>query len=402
MGSGASKRKSAPEPESAPEGTSSLPDSVVADKELADQQVAALRSQAEEAGIDAQTIEEACAAANAKNALSRLLDPARTADRTQSPSSTSAPDTNPEPEAEGPDPAEVAKDELAADIGVSRAHIDPLIARYDELAGEQGVLTKAVLLKAVPALQSSPFFGVVGVGEMLVSDGSDGQEAGTISKKSFLRVLSRFCAESSIDVKIRGVFDLFRRAGGQSEDYLARHDISMLVGALYSQESETMIEVMVTGLMNGIGTEKQSGERVITFENFRSCCREIEELDQLLTLTFPATATASTSRSVKSVSGSTTTPKVELPAPREAELQPETEIESQPEHSSQSGPPSDHQEQLSAAAAEPPNFDYASAITELYRKHNPDKVASVPQILEKYRGQEDVVYSMIKEKYEAS
>jgi hypothetical protein len=59
---------------------------------------------------------------------------------------------------------------------------------------------------------------------------------------------------------------------------------------------------MVTGLMNGVGTERVDrsgaaaggggGERVITFERFREACEDLGELDALLTLTFPQPAPA--------------------------------------------------------------------------------------------------------------
>ena len=153
---------------------------------------------------------------------------------------------------------------------------------------------------------------------MLVDDGTGpAGKAGAIPKKTFIRVLARFSAGAPIEPKIRGMFDMFRNAGGGGgaslgDDRLSRSGVTSLMNALYSQESETMIEVMVTGLMQGVGVRAalrtvsltvldstaglttghspqttENGQRVITYDNFREACEGLDEVDTLLTLTFP-------------------------------------------------------------------------------------------------------------------
>ena len=167
--------------------------------------------------------------------------------------------------------------------------MDPLLTRYEDLAGEESELMKVDLLKAVPQvrprkrlctphaesifiynatptthakcmrtqLEKSPFFKAIA--DMLVDDGTGpAGKAGAIPKKTFIRVLARFSAGAPIEPKIRGMFDMFRNAGGGGgaslgDDRLSRSGVTSLMNALYSQESETMIEVMVTGLMQGVG-----------------------------------------------------------------------------------------------------------------------------------------------------
>jgi hypothetical protein len=132
---------------------------------------------------------------------------------------------------------------------VPRAQLDPLLHRYEQLADESGELMKDKLVQAVPALASSPFFKAIE--DMLVEDGSGGQaKAGSISRERFITVLSRFCEGSPIETKLRGMFELFRSAGGgggsgggssEGEDALTRADITSLMNALYAQESPTMV-----------------------------------------------------------------------------------------------------------------------------------------------------------------
>eukprot|EP01048_Picozoa_sp_COSAG05_P008941 COSAG05_NODE_707_length_7848_cov_6.252420_2_plen_110_part_00 len=103
-------------------------------------------------------------------------------------------------------------------------------------------------------------------------------------------MLARFSAGAPIEPKIRGMFDMFRNAGGGGaslgEDRLSRAGVESLMNALYPQESQTMLEVMVTGLMQGIGST-EDGHRVIRYEEFRSACEGLDEIDTLLTVTFP-------------------------------------------------------------------------------------------------------------------
>ena len=44
--------------------------------------------------------------------------------------------------------------------------------------------------------------------------------------------------------------------------------------------------------------------------------------------------------------------------------------------------------------------DYKALLTKLYTKHNPEKLAQIDEILEKYAGNEDDIIQGIKEKYE--
>lgn len=52
-----------------------------------------------------------------------------------------------------------------------------------------------------------------------------------------------------------------------------------------------------------------------------------------------------------------------------------------------------------ALAATAAAVDYQAEIEALYKKHNPSKVASVPGLLKKYKGNEEQLLKKIKEKY---
>eukprot|EP01043_Picozoa_sp_COSAG02_P024405 COSAG02_NODE_1332_length_13211_cov_14.766397_6_plen_194_part_00 len=187
---------------------------------------------------------------------------------------------NPEPEPE-PEP------ELSPEEKAAQAAAAALAQRYEALAGSNGAVTKSDLVKAVPALEHSPFFSAVI--ELLV----DGADTGTISKERFMEILGRFNAGSPLEGKLRGMFDMFRKTragasdvGSDETEKLYRDDVAGMMNALYATEDPTIVEVMVTGLMQALG-EGAGADRSISWTSFKEACEQMEDLDTMLTLVWP-------------------------------------------------------------------------------------------------------------------
>jgi hypothetical protein len=117
---------------------------------------------------------------------------------------------------------------------------------------------------------------------------------GTISKERFTDVLGKFNAGSPLEGKLRGMFDMFRktRAGASdveseaTKDQLYRDDVAAMMNALYATEDPTIVEVMVTGLMQALG-QGNGAERAISWTSFKEACEQMEDLDAMLTLVWP-------------------------------------------------------------------------------------------------------------------
>ena len=93
------------------------------------------------------------------------------------------------------------------------------------------------------------------------------------------------------------MFDMFRktRAGASeveseaTKDVLYRDDVAAMMNALYATEDQTIVEVMVTGLMQALG-EGAGSERTISWRSFKEACEQMEDLDTMLTLVWPDAA----------------------------------------------------------------------------------------------------------------
>eukprot|EP01048_Picozoa_sp_COSAG05_P008942 COSAG05_NODE_707_length_7848_cov_6.252420_3_plen_298_part_00 len=164
-----------PEPEPEPVDAAALQEELSKVKDID-----GLVARAKEAGVSAEKLGELVGSDGARDELVKLIVSARTA------ATNPEPESEPEPEPPPLDPAEVAKNELAMELGITRPQLDPLFARYEDLAGDNGELMKGDLLKAVPQLEKSPFFKAIA--NLLVDDGtSPGGKAGLIHKKTFIR-----------------------------------------------------------------------------------------------------------------------------------------------------------------------------------------------------------------------
>ena len=73
------------------------------------------------------------------------------------------------------------------------------------------------------------------------------------------------------------------------KDVLYRDDVVAMMNALYATESQTMVEVMVTGLMQALGTG-EGPACCISWDRFYECCKEMEDLETILTLVWPKKA----------------------------------------------------------------------------------------------------------------
>ena len=142
----------------------------------------------------------------------------------------------------------------------------------------------------MPALTHSPFFSAV---MELLTQGS--QPPDVITKARFMSVLGDFVEDAPLEGKVRGMFNMFRmaRAGSQDvdtgKDVLYRDDVVAMMNALYATESQTMVEVMVTGLMQALGTG-EGPACCIGWDRVYECCKEMEDLETILTLVWPKKA----------------------------------------------------------------------------------------------------------------
>ena len=111
-----------------------------------------------------------------------------------------------------------------------------------------------------------------------------------------MEILGRFNAGSPLEGKLRGMFDMFRktRAGASDVerddgDKLYRDDVAGVMNALYATEDPTIVEVMVTGLMQALG-QGPGADQSISWRSFKEACEQMEGLDTMLTLVWPDAA----------------------------------------------------------------------------------------------------------------
>ena len=176
--------------------------------------------------------------------------------------------------------------------------LEVLAGKFDRLAGAGagGVLRTEELSAAIPGIAASPFGPAVLA--MLVRAGSG---TGEITKEDFVSVLSRFTPSSPLDVKLRGMFDLFGGAGsggggagGSDSDTLSRTQIDTMMHALYAKHphGHALAEGMAGGLMQALGTPSATApstprggtELVITWASFAQAAKDVDDLDMMLTL----------------------------------------------------------------------------------------------------------------------
>ena len=140
-------------------------------------------------------------------------------------------------------------------------------------------------MHAIPEIAASPF-GESVLALLTRESGSDG-----IRKEAFVSVFSRFTTSSPLDVKLRGMFDLF--SGGS--DMLTPTQVDTMMQAIYvNQPHGTLLaQGMAGGLMQALGNHSTSGapftprgnlSRVITWHSFAEAAKDIEDLDAMLTL----------------------------------------------------------------------------------------------------------------------
>ena len=73
-------------------------------------------------------------------------------------------------------------------------------------------------------------------------------------------------------------------AAGEEIGELSRKDLLNLVNAVYSTETQTMVEVLTTGLMTALDPNK-TGK--VQWAAFKQACEDIEGIDAMLTIAFP-------------------------------------------------------------------------------------------------------------------